>query len=547
MAIAADFSVAVNGDIRYTGTTANYTVIELHRFLQDLADDASAAGDDLVDISSLTPSDRSTDNIITLLGTYNIDATAAQHLYDGSIVQGTGGTEAVYSGLVVVGVVESGTNVIICQDGALLTDTWSSAPNADSAINIILRALVKTRTGGADIDGQRLIVQAREYGDTYAEFSVTMGLGNNTAALFTVADLNNTTAESTVNAWSITNTEGYQGLDVDGNGSSEFYYSQWNLGVQSINDLYEFGKDIQRRGTAETLYGLAGSLFRGVTHELVVDTPTGTFSATEAISWSGGTGQMLGINSTTAATKMWIQLLTGVVPTDGQVITGGTSAATVALNVTVTARTVPAEMMGVTTGSAIIGAYGLGIDPTDLTSNDQLFDLTNALTVPPNNVTFTVSGLVIGEDRVLVGPESGGALQLSQFALATALTTGTETAVVISTTIPSDTPSTGTIRIQLASGVYKRVAYTSYTGSTFTIGSTSFSSDNAAISNDVYISYIDELASGTTATFTTVYSSNRALFVRVRDGAGTPIKSFETTATLTSTGGSSVAIRTSDA
>ena len=86
MAIADDFSVAVNGDIRYTGTTANYTVLELHRFLQDLADDASASGGDLVDITSDTPSDRSTDNIITLLGTYNIDDTAAEHLYAGSIL-----------------------------------------------------------------------------------------------------------------------------------------------------------------------------------------------------------------------------------------------------------------------------------------------------------------------------------------------------------------------------------------------------------------------------------------------------------------------------
>jgi len=37
------------------------------------------------------------------------------------------------------------------------------------------------------------------------------------------------------------------------------------------------------------------------------------------------------------------------------------------------------------------------------------------------------------------------------------------------------------------------------------------------------------------------------LFIRVRDGAGTPIKTFETTGTLGSAGGSTTAIRTSDA
>jgi len=37
------------------------------------------------------------------------------------------------------------------------------------------------------------------------------------------------------------------------------------------------------------------------------------------------------------------------------------------------------------------------------------------------------------------------------------------------------------------------------------------------------------------------------LFVRVRDGGASPIKQFETTATLGSNGGSATAIRTSDA
>lgn len=50
-----------------SATAEYFTVIEMHRFLQDLADDATASGDDLVDITSATPSDRSTDNIIRIL------------------------------------------------------------------------------------------------------------------------------------------------------------------------------------------------------------------------------------------------------------------------------------------------------------------------------------------------------------------------------------------------------------------------------------------------------------------------------------------------
>jgi hypothetical protein len=182
-----------------------------------------------------------------------------------------------------------------------------------------------------------------------------------------------------------------------------------------------------------------------------------------------------------------------------------------------------------------------------LSATDKVFDLTNTQRVPPNNVTFTVAGLVSGEDRVLVGPESGGSLQTNQFTLNGSLTGAAVTSVVVNTTIPTDTPSSGTIRIQRNSGVYSRIVYTSFTGSTFTISSTDFSSDNATTGNNCYISYIDKLAASTSESFTVIYSSPRNLYVRVRDGGVTPIKTFESTATLSSAGGSTTVIRTSDA
>jgi hypothetical protein len=101
--------------------------------------------------------------------------------------------------------------------------------------------------------------------------------------------------------------------------------------------------------------------------------------------------------------------------------------------------------------------------------------------------------------------------------------------------------------VQLASGAYKRVPYTSYTGSTFTIGSTDFSGDNAANGANVWVAYIDELASAASANFTSVYASNRNLVIKVRDGGASPIKEFITSGVLGSTGGSVTAIRTSDA
>jgi hypothetical protein len=548
MPIGTDFSVAANGDIRYTGATDNYTVIEFHRWLGDLMDDAQAAGNDVLDITDATASERSTDNIITLNSPFNIDDTAAQHLYDGSVIQSGGAT--IYDGIVTFA--NAGAYLEVVQNGALVTPNfWTTGLNADAANGISHRFMVKVRSGGADIDGRRLIGQTREFGFTYSEFKINgTARGNNVFALTYATDLNNQTAAATVATWTtITNTEGYRGLDVDNDTVNEFYYSEWNRDTFTINQFYERMKWLTRRGSASTIYGLNGELFRGITHELDVDTPSGTFNAVEEVTWSGGSGQMLAINSPTAATKMWIQLKTGAVPTDGQLITGTTSMATVEKSpAAVVERTLSFPFVGVSTGSALIGAYGLGIEPSDLSASDKLFDLTNTQRTPPNNVVFSVLGLVSGEDRVLVGPESGGGLQLNQLTLNTTLSGANETEVVVTTTIPSDTPSpTGTIRIELNSGIYRRVPYNSFSGSTFFINGTDFQADPATAPKNVFISYIDTLAGGTSESFTVVFASSRSLFVRVRDGASTPIKTFETTATLGAGGGSATAIRTSDA
>lgn len=557
--VDGDWSIdRATGDVRYIGddhggASPSYaTVIQFHRWVQDFADDEAFTGDDEHDIIDGTATDRSTDNIITLLGTYNIDDNGSEHLYDGSIIQGTGGSEVIYDGIVNFG--NADIQIQVHQDGTVLADDWWNQAgiglNPDVGQGISHRFMLLVRDAGADIDGRRLVGTNREFNNTYGEFSINgTSRGNNVLALNDASDLNNQTAAGTVSGWTgITNTEGYRLLDVDNDTVDETYYAEWNTNqpTRSINEFYERLKWLSRAGTSETLYGLNGELFRGITHQLTVDTPTGTFSAFEEVTWSGGTAQMLAINSTTAATLMWIQLLTGVVPTDGQTITGTGSTATVDLNVTVTSRTLSTPFVGVSTGTAIIGSYGLGIEPSDLTSSDLVFDLTNTAINPPNNVTFSVFGLVSGEDRVLVTNNNAGAPDLAQFTLNGALTGGTVTSVVVNGSIDSDTPGSGTIRIERDDGLISLHPYSVFSGSTFTITSFDFSTNNAANGNEVMISYIDKLATGSTENFTVVYNGDRTMFIRVRDGDSTPIKTFETTGVLGSNGGSATAIRTSD-
>ena len=559
--VAADWTVTRSTKVidyigdAHAGTAPTYsTGIDFHRQIQDWADDSADSGDDEVSIIDDTPTDRAgADTNIIMLNGYTLTATALEHIYDCSITQSGG--DDIYDGIQVFG---NSTSIQIIQNGARLTNDFWNEPKmiaavSDAASSTSHRFLIQTRSAGADIDGRRLLGTQRVLGTAYTEFFIGGGTnrGNNTLALTANPDGNNQTVAGTIATWTdiVNDNEGYVGIDANGDTTNEFYYSNWELGARSKNEFYERGKWIQREGSVETIYGLNGDLFRGITHEIDIDTPTGTFVEPEGVSWTGGTAQLLAIDSTTAGTKMWIQLLTGTVPGDGVVITG-VSTATATVNVTVTQRTVPSTFIGTSTGSAINpGAYGLGIGADDLTVSDLLVDLTDTNRQPPNNVQFTMSNLVVG-DQVLVGPESGGVLQVGQDTINGTLSGATVTSVVVTTAIPTDTPSSGTLRIENDEGRYVRIPYTSYTGSTYTIPSYDFSgtgdNDSVTTGNNVFISYIDKTAAATTESFTSVYLADRPLFIRVRN-AVIPIKTFESTGTLTDAGGGATTGRISDA
>lgn len=781
MAIADDISVDINGNFRYTGSGTNYTVLNFIRYIQALTDDAEASGDDLLDITSSTPEDRSTDQILTLNSPYNIDDTLAQHLYDGSITQNDG--DDTYSGYELVGTVVSGTEPMIMRDDKVLPAYWGTGINADAANLIIMRALIKSRSGGADIDGKRILSFARELNDQFAEFPTTLGDGVSVAAISTGDDLNNNSTDATIEGWTtIANVEGFQLIDIDGDGTDEEYYAQFDKGSQSLNDTYEWskwnqqrshiadngtdvgsdfivdnatitgqGQEFSARGQAEKLtemrfqlkigngtptgpltaevydsddlgtaaptgavlatseeilasqitssyaevifrfndnvtltasqeyfavvrhangdatnyfhvrglatsgaddgnraqdqagwsgvaaddlwftvkssplwHGRPGEKHRGITHEVVYDVESGgPFTEDEVLFWGskitydtdvgtftegeyvkienagvvvnggkvlkdetvgniltvaletvpggladgynitgldsgatadinttitdqdkdGGEGVLLALDDNGTAGDCYIQLISGKVPVDNLEFEGRTSGSTANVNVTVTGRTISPEFIGQSTGTNIIGAYGIGFQPTDVGASDKLFDLTNTQRVPPNNVTFTVAGLVSGEDRILVGPRSAGVMQKDQMATDTTLNGAGETSISINPTpgIPGTAvPSTGNgadntrLRVELDNGVYKRQGYTAVDVSTdtFTIPSTAYNVVNATSPANVFIAYIDVLADSTSEAFTAVHTSDQDLLIRVRDGGATPIKTVQASATF---------------
>lgn len=429
------------------------------------------------------------------------------------------------------------------------------------------RFVIPVRAGGTDIDGRRLLGTQRELGTVYTEFFIGGGTnrGNNVLALTGNSDGNNQTSAGTIETWDtiVNQNEGYIGIDANGDLADEFYYSRWTIAALTKNNLYERAKWIQTRvadiavdtparDADQTIYGLPGDIFRGITHEIDVDNHlVAAFVEPESLSWgtgvTAGTGQLLACDDVTQgnATKLWIQLLSGVAPTDGLEITGN-GGATCDVNTTVTPRLLAACFIGTSTGSAInTGAYGIGILATDLTQNDKLVDLTNTERTPPNNVTYTVSNVVVG-DRILVTNNDAGNIDFAQM-VTNAAYSGAVSAIVSTTAIPVDTPTTGTIRLELDDGSYQRIDYSAYTGSTFTVSDTL--NDDAASGNNLFISYIDKVVDTVPETITWVYNADRTVFTRVRNAAagGSPdIKTFETTATVGTGGGSSTVGRIDD-
>lgn len=207
-------------------------------------------------------------------------------------------------------------------------------------------------------------------------------------------------------------------------------------------------------------------------------------------------------------------------------------------------RAVSTPFVGISTGSALIGAYGLGLQAADTAAADTYFDLQNNPITPPNNVTMTASGFILG-DYVLVTEKHATNLDINFTQMATnAAYSATNVGVISVVSIPSDTPADSTtkggIRIERADGLYSLHRYDSFSTSTndFTLDATFDASTNGVASGaNVFVTYLDYTASGTSDTFSYVYSTDRDHFMRVRDGGASPIKTAESEGAMTNTGG----------
>lgn len=283
MPIAADFSITTTGDIRHVSGTTVYSVLDLHAWLQDLADDAAASGNDLLDILAPNPSkldgprDAAVASRLNLLTSgavaFNIDDDAAQYINFGSIKQD--GANVQYSGLKTIGGIVAASPVYVVQNGSKLTSFWP-----DGHVQI----LVKVKTGGSLIASGDVTAFSRKWGQTYSHFDVNLSAGGETsAALATAIDNNITLTEGQAALLSskVTVTFGDTTQDLgNGNGSKLYKGTIALSGGCTLAEAYQYLQYLTRETSAATLNSIPGWRYRvlNAAYTEIPSAPFGTFA-----------------------------------------------------------------------------------------------------------------------------------------------------------------------------------------------------------------------------------------------------------------------------
>jgi|694.fasta_scaffold04211_2 hypothetical protein len=334
MPIETDFTISATGDVRRQGgaSTAVYTVLELHQWLQDLADDAAASGNDLLDILAPNPSkldgprDVAVASRLNLLTdgsvAFNLDDTAAQFINFGSIKQQAAAVQ--YSGLKTIGGIVAASPIYVVQSGSKLTKFWS-----DGHVQI----LVKVRTGGAFIDSGNVTAFSRKWGQSYSHFDVNLSAGGESnAALSTALDPNVVLSEASAAALSskVTVTFGDTTQDLgNGNGAKLYKGTIALTSSCTLQEAYQYLQYLTRENSAATLNSIPGWRYR-VLNSAYTEIPSAPFGT-----FAGGTF---------FAAQGWY--LTGVLPAEStryQLIAhDGTSQ-------------VPPTLIGITLGNLVAG------------------------------------------------------------------------------------------------------------------------------------------------------------------------------------------------
>lgn len=538
----AQYKVAASGAITFVSGTHTFHVKWINRALQKLAWDFIISGDDEVNLSFPNPSkEEALGTIITLNDhttdfsvNYTVTDEVMEQHFGGSVSQNNG--DDIYYGLQVLGKTATPMPVKIIQNETELTSHWGNGKNQTDN-NTLLRVMIKGRSAGADIDGLRVVAKLSTWQYTYAVWETTLGLGEKVASLSSDADPQNDTLLATVQAYGITKSEGYNLLNLDGNGNKA-YLGNWSYSPQSTKKaLYEFVKAILVDGTTDTLYGVDGDLWTGRLYDCSIGSGTGTHVQNETCSWgtgaTAGNGNLVGVDSLTgsATTRYILHLGAGVPPVNGLTITGN-GLATAVLNADSVSLSTSTNHLGQFTG-AWIGAYGIGFNSNEIGSSDLFTDLDGNLVTPPNNVTIqgTIEALNLADDLHCFLAPKDPVLNAPDYTVYTCVGEIIGAGVIrVNEVIAADTPGTGWFGVKkTGTTTYKFYEYSSWTGSTFTLVGTVAGTAITASDPGFHAIFYDSMTgAGTTKTVSNslVYSSPIDVRGWVRHGDASGVDKF---------------------
>ncbi|HNG53972.1 MAG TPA: hypothetical protein PLR85_11365 [Nitrospira sp.] len=491
---ASKFTIDSSGNIRQVsafvpGTDARYTTLELHAWLQDLADNAAPAGDDLVSILGVNPSEiagkrnASRPMALTLLPAFNINDATSQWFNFGSVEQASGAD--LYTGLKVIGSQVSASPLYILQNGAKITKYWHDSDTGNFQI------LVKAKSGGALIDSGNITVYSRKYGQTYSHFDLNLAAGGEqTAALYTAVDGNVDVGTMTPAVCA-----GYFATAIGGTG-----------GVSPKITL-AYGDTTQDLGG-----GQGAKLHKGT---ITLDGSVTLAQAYQALMWACSENSTITFNAIPGYRYR-------VLP--GQSYVEKDAAAP----------------FGAFAGGKWFVAQGwwlTGVQAGD-SKNYQLTSHDGTVETPPTSIVIEV-GNVTATDYVLVARDNGsGGILDNEYTI----TASAGASSVNVTGLKADTPASGVIRINGT-----RHTYTSWAGTTVS-GLSPVVPGGGYASAQAFIPFIDAQPVGASIQSAAMqFSSNFTARYRVRNGGGSPIVPFESTMAVTSNGGSGTAVRTADA
>ena len=387
MAITAtDFSVASNGDLRSIAGSTIYTALELHAWLQDLADNPAPTADDQVSILAANPSELAGKRnalrpmAVTLLNGLNVDDTTSRRFKFGSLEQQAGAV--LYTGLKTIGTIPGDASIYIVQNNAKINGGTKWWPAGE------VQTLVKAKSGGALIAGNTVAgvsqaagtatVFARQFGRTYSHFDVDLSPGSEQlAALSIAADTNITLSSAQAQA-------------------------------KFADITVTIGDTTQSLGGVSKLYKGTITLSNGIT----------IAEAYQALQWATSESSTATINGEPG--WRYRKLLSSYQETQS-------------------------APFGALAGGKWLVARGwwlAGVLPAD-SKNYQLVSDDNTIVTPPTTIGVTVGNLVAGDYVIAARDDGAGGFEATH----TATGTAAATTVTLSPAPDASQPATGTIRI----------------------------------------------------------------------------------------------------